>query len=170
MAKTRSLADTKTWFEQTIIPQRTASAGFSFNRLWKSPRALFKGNIEDPDGLCGDAAAYVYERFFNDFGDYITTDGFQIGMILWNGRISNHIANVMLVKKKTAPETYKWDSKRRVAVSAASGGQYTSSQLLKLYVYDLYYKQTSTVQLWWKDLDSSMGGTVKIALLHNIED
>ena len=170
MANTQSLAATKTWFENTIVPQRAASAGFSLNRLWKSPLALFRGNTEDPDGLCGDAAAYVYERFFTDFGDYITTDGFQIGLVLWNGRISNHIANVMLAKKKTAPETYKWDSKRRVAVSTAGVAQYTSSQLLKLYVYDLYYKKASTVELWWKDLDGAMGGSVKIALLHNIDD
>lgn len=176
-----SLENTKKWFSNDIIPQRTTSAGFSGNRLWKSPRAIFSGNIEDPNGLCGDAAAFVVDEFFNEYNDYITSDGYQIGLVLWQGSFSNHIANLMLLKNKTGPETYKWDAEKKSAVLIKNprycspgknqpSSSYTSSDILGLYVYDLYYKKITSVKDWWFSLDSDFGGHIKIGQLHNIDD
>jgi len=70
-----TLAAVDRWFRERVLPARTAYAGFSPNRLWKGPVSLVRGNEEDPNGLCGDAALYVHERFFADFGDYRTSEG-----------------------------------------------------------------------------------------------
>jgi hypothetical protein len=169
--KAKTLVETKEWFKNTIIPKRIASAGFSPNRIWKSPLAIMKGNTEDPNGLCGDAAAYVIDEFDKEYDTDSTTDGYLIGVILWKGSISNHIANVMLMKGKVGPEIYKWDKTSRSARSAIlTAASYTSFDLLRLYVYDLYYKKATTVEDWWKDLDSDMGGTIKIGRSHNIDE
>jgi hypothetical protein len=167
----KTLAETRDWFKSTVIPKRTASAGFSGNRVWKSPQAIFRGNTEDPDGLCGDAAAYVIDEFYKEYDNYITSDGYTIGVILWKGKISNHIANVMLVKGKVGPEVYKWDSTSKTAITASpTVSSYSSPDLLRLYVYDLYYKKATTVEAWWQDLDSDMGGSIKIGRLFSIDD
>jgi hypothetical protein len=162
-----TLEQTKAWFKDSVLPKRTAAAGFSTNRLWKSPRALVRGNTEDPNGLCGDAAAFVVEEFLRKFGQLHTADGFFLGVILWEGSISNHIANVMLIRNKTSPESYKWNSKTRIAVPVGEGS-YTSAQLLGLQVLDLYYKKEHHVLDWWKGLASGMSGKVKIGTYANI--
>ena len=169
--KLNLLSDTRKWFEQIIIPKRTARAGFSGNRLWKSPRALIFGNSDDPDGICGDAASFVVENFYNEYGDYNTSDGFTIGLVVRKGDILNHMANVMLQKGKVGPETYKWDNTMRRAISMApTPSSYVSSDLLRLSVYDLYYKKISTIEAWWRNLDSKMNGSIKIGQLYSIED
>ncbi|MEP6503780.1 MAG: hypothetical protein ABJD97_10635 [Betaproteobacteria bacterium] len=167
----KPLAETKDWFVKTIVPKRTAAAGFSGNRLWKSPIALVRGNSEDPNGLCGDTSAFVVEAFYDEFDNYTTSDGYLIGLVLWEGKFSNHIANVMLVKGKVGPEIYSWSSTTHAAVSKTpTTSSYSSGDLLRLNVYDLYYKRATTVEAWWKDLDSGMGGTLKIGQLSSISD
>ena len=101
----------------------------------------------------------------------MTSDGYTIGLILWKGGISNHIANVMLLKNKVGPEVYEWRSSSRTVVTRSpSAYSYSSSELSGLYVYDLYYKYATTVGVWWKDRDSDMGGSVKIGQLFSIGD
>ncbi len=165
------LAEVDTWWEKTVLPKRTASSGFSPNRLWKGPLSIVRGNNEDPDGLCGDAASYAYEQYFKDFGDYRTRDGQHMGLVLWEGSVMNHIANVLLVASKTAAQKYRWNTKTGTAESVDGKGQYGASAFLALPVYDLYYKaKRQTLKTWWSSLDSSMGGTVKVALMHSIDD
>jgi hypothetical protein len=169
--KRTTLTEADTWFNEKILPKRTTRGGFSANRLWKSPSRLVTGNTEDPDGLCGDAASYVYEQFWNDFGDYTTTDGRHIGLILWRGAILNHIAAVMLATAKIAVQTYRWDAPKKTVMSVSGNPQYSSTEVLTLHVYDLYYKKKQTsVESWWKGLDARMGGIIKLALMHTIED
>ncbi len=151
------------WFVREIIPKRTASAGFSGNRLWKGPLSLVRGNFEDPNGLCGDAAAFVIDAFFNAFGDYRTSDGARIAMVLWEGAILNHIANVLIADKRTAPETYRYDGRSRTAKGSLAQQQYSTSELMRLPVLDLYYKQADALKQWWEARDS-LGGSIKLSL------
>jgi hypothetical protein len=169
--KSPTLTQTDDWFNDTILPKRTASAGFSGNRIWKSPRDLVKGNTEDPDGLCGDAADFMYEQFWRDFNSYETGDGFHMGLVLWKGTLVNHMANVMLVRTKIFVQEYSWDSKKR-AISLTSGkAQYNTTEFFTLHVYDLYYKKkATTLEMWWKARDASLSGTVKVGFPHNIDD
>lgn len=167
-----TLRQADVWFNDTIIPKRTASAGFSVNRFWKSPRAILFGNDEDPDGLCGDAALYVFEEFFRQTGGYTTTDRFHIGLVLWQGSSGlNHIANVMLALTKKLPQKYRWDAKAKDVVGVAGTSQYTKVELMTLHVYDLYFKRPSTsLEMWWRNRDSLLGGTMKLGLPNNIDD
>ena len=166
-----TLKEADDWFNDTILPKRTASAGFSANRVWKSPRDLVKGNTEDPDGLCGDAAAFVYEELSTESGDYTTSDGYHLGLVLWKGAITNHMANVMLVRTKIAVQQYSWDAKKRAVVSVSGKAQYGTTELLTLHVYDLYYKNKATsLEVWWKARDASQNGTIKLGFPYNIDD
>jgi len=171
VAKLPTLAKADDWFNDTILPKRTASPGFSANRIWKSPRDLVKGNTEDPDGLCGDAADFVYEQFWRDFNDYATNDGFQIGLVLWKGALLNHMANVMLVRTKIGVQEYSWDSKKRTIAFVSGRSQYSTTEFLTLHVYDLYYKKrATTLEAWWKARDANQSGTVKVGFPYNIDD
>src|SRR6267378_2305571 len=95
-----TLAEADSWFETKVIPQRTTRAGFSANRVVKTPRSTIMGNTSDPNGLCGDASLFVLETFDKAFPKTFrdTADGYTLGLILWEGTILNHIANVMLPK------------------------------------------------------------------------
>ena len=165
-----SLSESDIWFENVVIPMRTASSGLSLNRIWKTPRAVLKGNTEDPNGLCGDASAYVYEQFYADFKDYGTKDAFHIGLILWEGYIDNHMANIMLLKAKKAVQKYKWDTAKKEIVSVSGTPQYKTAELLTLHVYDLYYKKKTNVEAWWKERNTGNGGTIKLGFPYNIEE
>ena len=158
------------WFQDSVVPMRTTAAGFSPNRHWKSPARMVTGNQEDPNGLCGDAAFFVNEEFFRKFGGYTTLDGFQIGVILWNGEMLNHIANVMLPKQKTAPQKYVWRDAANDIVGVSGKIQFAASELWPLHVYDLYYKQATTVDVWWSWRDSNFGGSIKLGMIYNIDD
>jgi hypothetical protein len=165
-----TLAAVDEWFKDSILPARTAFSGISPNRVWKSPKAILKGNTEDPNGLCGDTTYFVQESFYAKFGDYRTSDGYHMGVVLWEGSVSNHIANVLMEQSKTRTQSYRWNPKTASALSVGPA-QYSSSALLALPVYDLYYKKKrTTLKSWWSLLDAHMGGTIKIALLHNIDD
>ena len=164
-----TLAEVLTWFKTDMTPKRTTSAGFSGNRLWKSPPSWFRGNTEDPNGLCGDVAFYLHEKMFEKFNTYSTSDGYQIGMILWEGAILNHIANVMFVKGKTSKCKYTYSHKTKLITAINGKSQYTDPELKKLKVLDLYYKKSSDVRTWWADQDS-MGGTLTLANLSQIND
>ena len=171
IGKSPTLAQTDDWFNDTILAKRTASAGFSANRIWKSPRDLVSGNTEDPDGLCGDAAAFVYEQFWRNFNDYATSDGFNIGLVLWKGTVLNHMANVMLLRTKIAVQEYSWDSTKRAIKLVSGKAQYSTTEFLTLHVYDLYYKKKqTTLESWWKARDASQSGTVKLGFPYNIDD
>jgi hypothetical protein len=161
--KLPTLVEASKWFEEKVIPQRTAAAGFSGNRVWKTPRSLFTGNTEDPNGLCGDAALFVAEEFYRTFNDYRTSDGHIIGMILWKGTMLNHVANVMLKSSATSLATFSYNSTTRSTRSGSDKSQYDTSALFKLQVLDLYYKKVSDLKQWWDDRDG-LGGTVQIGL------
>lgn len=161
MAKLPNLVEAEAWFKDECVPKRTASAGFSGNRLWKTPQSLFRGNAEDADGLCGDAALFCCEEYYRKFDDYSTSDGFIIGMVLWEGVFLNHIANVMLVSKKAVHETYTFHKDTKMVSCRKPVATYGTAELLRLRVFDLYYKKACSLREWWHDLDA-LGGRITI--------
>jgi hypothetical protein len=161
------LADADQWFDTEVIPKRTAWSGGSPNRIWKSPRDWVTGNQSDPNGLCGDTSSYVDDQMWNDFQTKVTDDGYELVVILWDGKVLNHIANVMAVKGKTAVQEYKMTNGVLTLVSGTQ--QYTQADLFGLHVYDLYYKKRTTVGAWWKDQDGDYGGTLKLAPISEME-
>ena len=176
-----SLAEADSWFDKQAIPARTASSGFSWNRIYKSPRDLVTGNQVDANGLCGDASSFVIEAFDKAFPKANpTSDGFMLGLVLWQGLASNHIANVMLPQDAAFKQTFKSNGgvvvltaptggklgERVPAASARSRTRYLSAKkLLELHVYDLYYKKRTTIDSWWKDVDSK-GGSITVGMEH----
>jgi len=170
-----TLDEAKEWFVKKVIPLRTAKAGYSANRTWKSPQRWITGNTEDPNGLCGDTTLFVAEEYYRQFKDYRTSDGFIIGMVLWDGEVLNHIANVMLRQNRTSKEQYVYDSARQEAkllvpeatrICIPKSGQYNNASLLTLWVFDLYYKEKpQTLGSWWTGRDSRRGGVITIGEL-----
>ncbi|MGH6927610.1 MAG: hypothetical protein ACREEV_04765 [Dongiaceae bacterium] len=168
---TPSLADIDAWFDKKILPQRTAWSGVSPSRIYKTPHRIFAGNQTDPDGLCGDATLFVFDSYDATFKTTIwTSDGYQLGAILWNGFVSNHMANVMLPKAAArlqtfvmagaAPmlrSTYSLQQRASFVPKAKSAADLDGKDLLNLHVYDLYYKKRTTVGAWWEDLDKKKG-------------
>jgi hypothetical protein len=176
-----TLAEAKKWFVEKVIPMRTAARGYSANRFWKTPRGWLSGNTEDANGLCGDATLFVAEEYYRQYKDYRTSDGYIIGMVLWDGGgklQQNHIANVMLLQDRTRKETYIYDSAKqqtRIPPSAHTMhpvrsaprrlGQYNTASLLALWVFDLYYKMPPhTLGHWWTDRDRARDGVITIGL------
>jgi len=180
MAKrpTPPLIEVDRWYETAMLPKRTAAAGFSGNRAWKSPRGWVKGNEDDPNGLCGDVSTFLAHAFEDEFRDLYTTDGFQLGMILWNGTVLNHIANVMLPKDKAVRQKFVTvgvittnmsgdNAWKRLHKRPSVQAKYLLSgpELMKVRVYDLYYKmKPTTVDKWWRHCDGGMNGTVEVGL------
>lgn len=172
---TPSLAEVDAWFDKTILPARTAWSGLSPSRLYKTPHRLVAGNQTDPNGLCGDTSSYVADEFNKAFRDLWTTDGYQIGMVLWEGLVANHIANVMLPRAKAVKQSFYYQGgvliRPVVKASLLGSPTYaastlTEAELLALHVYDLYYKKRTTLGPWWEDLDRK-GGTVTVGLEHD---
>jgi hypothetical protein len=174
-----TLGEVKKWFEEKVIPLRTAAAGFSMNRVWKSPRGVIAGNVEDPNGLCGDASFFVSEEYNRQFKTVYTSDGYVMGAVLWEGGSlqQNHIANVMLLAAKSGKENYIYNSStqqiellrpptstvRTSTVGAEPITQYSTDLLFGLWVLDLYYKMPpQTLRFWWARRDSSLSGTITI--------
>jgi len=177
MAQLPTLDDARKWFAEKIIPLRTTWSGVSYNRMWKTPQRLFTGNDEDPNGLCGDTSLFVIEEYYRQFKDYRTSDGYVIGLVLWDGVVLNHIANVMLRQNGTRKERYFLDSAKQevrlfttqpptmrpVKPAFRSFGQYNNASLLTLWVFDLYYKAPpQTLASWWTGRDSSRDGIITI--------
>ena len=170
-APTPSLADIDAWFDRTILPQRTAWSGVSPNRLYKTPHRIVAGNQSDPNGLCADTTLFVFDSFDATFKTTVwTSDGFQLGAILWNGFMLNHMANVMLPRAAARLQTfvmvgntpmsrttYSLQQRASFVAKAKSAADLEGRQLLNLHVYDLYYKKRTTVADWWEDLDSKKG-------------
>ena len=72
---------------------------------------------------------------------------------------------------KIVPQKYKWDAKKKLVSCISKAGQYGTTELITLHVYDLYYKKKAiSLEMWWKELASYMGGTIKLGLPHNIDD
>ena len=158
-----SLADVDAWFDKKVLPQRTASAGFSFNRIYKSPAGIFKGNEADANGLCGDATSYVLEAYGKAYPrTYTTSDGYLMGVVLWEGLVLNHIANVMLPKDSAFKQGF--EKKAGTPVPLTSSGSKAKllnyAGFIKLRIYDLYYKTRTTLGPWWDDRDEGGGITV----------
>jgi hypothetical protein len=165
LVMTPSIVQADDWFKQQVVPKRTASSGLSANRVWKTPRDVFTGNQEDPNGLCGDAALFVCEQFFRDFKDYTTRDGYFIGVILWESSLAkriNHIANVMLPMNKKILQGYSWNKSTGSLLATSATVQYSGPDLLNLHTYDLYYKESANVDAWWKRRDAGRGGTITV--------
>src|SRR5690606_40034788 len=105
---TMTLADVDEWFDKKILPARTASPGFSGNRIVKGPRAVIFGNRPDPNGVCGDAAYYVSDKYVENSKFAVNTkDGYTLGRIVWEGLVFNHTANVMLTAHATYNQNYE---------------------------------------------------------------
>ena len=177
-APTPSLADIDAWFDRTILPQRTAWSGVSPNRLYKTPHRIVAGNQSDPNGLCADTTLFVFDSFDAAFKTTVwTSDGFQLGAILWQGFVSNHMANVMLPKAAArlqtfvmvgnAPmsrATYSLQQRASFAPKAKSAADLDGTLLLALHVYDLYFKKRTTVGAWWEERDQQKNGEVTVGL------
>lgn len=166
-----SLADIDAWFDKHVLPKRTTWSGGSPNRLYKTPHRWFAGNQSDPDGLCGDTTLYVFDAYDATFKTTVwTSDGYQLGAILWKGLASNHMANVMLPKAAARMQTFVKVGDWPMSLAMHSLRQRTSfvpkektqaqlggKDLLGLHVYDLYYKKRTTVAGWWLQLDAGRG-------------
>jgi hypothetical protein len=165
-----TLVESDTWFNGTIIPKRTAAAGFSGKRLWKSPRALVKGNTEDPDGLCGDAAAYVCVLDRVRRLHHKRRIPHRSGSVA--GRIHEPYGECNVgPDPRSRFSNYSWDAKKRAIVLVSRKAQYGTTELLTLHVYDLYYKKkATTLEMWWKGRDSDQDGTIKLGFPYSIED
>lgn len=165
----KTLADVDRWYECEILKVRTASEGLSWNRFIKSPRDWIGGNRPDPNGLCGDATAFVVESYVDKLVPK-TNDGFAIGVILWDGHISNHIAAIMLMTGKTDKQSYTMNKTHLIRQAPEpKSPAYTESEFMLLHVYDLYYKKpTMSAKAWWQERDSDMGGKVTLALYSDI--
>jgi hypothetical protein len=176
-----SLTEADSWFDKKALPARTTSSGFSWNRVYKSPHRLVAGNQTDPNGLCGDASSYVIEAFDKAFPKANpTSDGFMLGLVLWEGMASNHIANVMLPQDAAHKQSFQSKGGVVILTDPASGklGERVSGssprsrtrylgakELLGLHVYDLYYKKRTTIADWWDEIDSK-GGTITVGMEH----
>lgn len=175
MAKpTPLLAQVDLWFDREIVPKRTAWAGFSPNRIYKTPNRLFAGNKSDPDGLCGDASTFVIEAFNDTFNYPWTPDGYQIGLALWEGAFSNHIASAMLLQKKTALQEFRYvggvlirptlkQGKLLGGSPAFAATTMTEAELLDIHIYDLYYRKRTNLGSWWEEIGGKRG-TVRLGL------
>jgi hypothetical protein len=162
-----TLAEATKWFKDKILPLRTAAAGLSGNRLWKSPAGIVRGNAEDPNGLCGDTTLFVAEEYYRTYKSYQTSDGYIIGMILYGSSMSemlNHIGNVWLVYGKHRKETYTYDPTKQAIKAVSGGGQYDTASLFKLTTFDLYYKKAQDVKSWWRDRDTFFANEITIGL------
>ena len=169
--QTPSLADIDAWFDKKILPQRTAWSGVSPNRIYKTPHRKVAGNQSDPNGLCGDTTLFVFDSYDATFKTTVwTSDGYQLGAVLWNGFVSNHMANVMLPKAAarlrtfvmvgSAPmsrATYSLQQRASFVPKAKTAADLDGKELLSLHVYDLYYKKRTTVGAWWEELDHRKG-------------
>jgi hypothetical protein len=133
--------------------------------------------VEDANGLCGDTTLFVAEQYNRDFKDYRTSDGWIVGMILWEGGNFgvNHIANVMLLQVKSRLERYTYDPSKgqtelfvpglETRVSFEKRAQYETAPLLALCIFDLYYKeQPCPLRQWWTYRSASLGGMITIGL------
>ena len=157
------------WFETEIIPQRTTSAGFSPNRIYKSPMALVNGNKADPNGLCGDAAEFVAQEFKKRFGGDEAAGNHTLGNVVWVLGYAglpftnmNHVANALIPRGAHLQE-YDWDSKASRPVGKDNFSNLQGA-LLSLRVFDLYYKKPLTLGNWWRGLSSSYSGTIYLML------
>ena len=134
------------WFKTVMIPQRTASAGSSFNRIWKTPQRVFGGGA-DPNGICGAVADYVWDK-----GIVLNTGPYQIGYILWHVGPFTHVGNIIM--PKIGVKVFNKDNDLSVATDATprkyNNRGHDWHAVRGLTVIDLYYKEVSTVDDWWR--------------------
>ena len=157
-----TLAEARKWFKDTVIPLRTTGRGMSTNRFWKTPVALATGQGEDPNGLCGSTTVFVAEEYYRRFKGYGTSDGYIVGVILFEGTIFNHMANVMLLQSGDRKETYTYDQPSRQIKCMKKTCQYNTASLFLLQVFDLYYQKAQDVKSWWMDRSTFLEGRVTI--------
>jgi hypothetical protein len=154
-----TLSEVDNWFDSQILPNRTTWAGLSYNRLWITPRALLVSKPPiDPNGICGETTDYVMKAYRERFQED-TSDGYHIGVILWEDLLANHIAVVMQADRHQKQSyTMLGDHLRRIPVEGIGSTEanampgYRKDELFDLHVYDLYYKKRVTVGVWWKDV------------------
>jgi hypothetical protein len=166
-----SLADIDQWFDNTVLPKRTAwGSDYAPRRFYTTPRGLIKrANTPDPNGLCGDAVSYVFDRLEKYYGLGPTSDGYIMGVALWEGLIQNDSTAVMLPKvsaykqvfrKFGGPSDARFIPGRPVqpvilpirdAVGTGTNSRpLTVQDFLNLHVYYLYGKKRTTIEDWWK--------------------
>ena len=155
-----SLSYADGWFDSQIIPRRTTWAGLSYNRWYVTPRARLASKPPiDPNGLCGETTEYVMKAYKERFHE-ATSDGYHIGVILWDDWLVNHMAVVMMVTGKHQKQCYEMlgGHLRRIPVEGIDSKEanampgYRKEELFDLHVYDLYYKKRVTVGTWWREI------------------
>jgi hypothetical protein len=156
----QTLIEVDFWFENFIIPFREAGPGFTLNRIVKTPQALIQGNRSDPNGLCGDASAFVLEQYKYCFTNEITFDHFQLAQIVWNdsSEFLNHVANIMIPEKFGFNNKYFFDRANNSIVPIEANFNDDPLNVLSFHVYDLYYKETTqSVAQWWERRANKFG-------------
>lgn len=171
-AKLPTSAEVEAWFVREMVPQRTTNAGFSPNRIFKSPQALLRGNNKaDPNGLCGDTTKFVLERIVATWGDIRTSDGFWAEEIVWvlGSTLTpftniNHVALVLWPQKRIAAAEFTWDSRVQYPIQHAHGQDAAAPEIINYRVLDLYYKRASSLGDWWRAMSSDRSGTLHYGL------
>ena len=161
-----TLQEIEVWFTNVIIPKRTAAAGVNTHRIYAAPRALFLGNSPNPNGLCGDAAAFVEQELANTFLNH-TSAGHAFRRILWRSSPFNHEANVVVPTAGMVLLQYETDQNLIYGLQA---GQVAYSVIQDCPVLDLYYKKVYTVDSWWQARSSPRKGKIEIGREHEIGD
>jgi hypothetical protein len=164
-----SVNDVVDWFRTEVIPQRTTNAGGSPNRFYKTPLAKLRGNTADPNGLCGDAQLFVSQQMREKYGGWITSNGYILGDIVWvlgdpDALILNlnHAANVLFPFRHLQQHDFVWSDALHMPVPQESRPTMAGRDVLGLWVLDLYYKKAVPLRDWWRGLDSSYRGMIRI--------
>lgn len=134
------------WFKTQMIPKRTAAAGGSFNRIWKTPQRALGGGA-DPNGICGAVADYVWDKSPPNLGSW------KIGYILWREGPFTHVGNIIM--PNSGVKVFKRnDVEKVIDITPAKYGNreiFDWHALMGWTVIDLYYKEVTTVYDWWRD-------------------
>lgn len=152
------------WFLQDMMPQRTIGPGNVTNLGFMAVRGgkvldRLSGKAPDPNGICGSVAEFMVDQYQN-FGGKTP---FTLGYILWmQAKFFTHVANV-LVPRLTVLEYTRDLVSGAVIGEAPEGGVFVPfGEVENWTVLDLYFKKTTTVGQWWRDVSYLGWGTLTI--------
>lgn len=151
------------WFLQDMLPLRTIGPGNITNLGFMAVRGFkvldrLGGKAADPNGICGSAAEFMVEQY-QAFGNKTP---FTLGFILWSqASVFTHVANVLMPRE--AVLEYTRDFSGTVSAKAPEGGAVLPFVEVETWtVLDLYFKKTTTVGRWWRDVSYLGWGTMTI--------
>ena len=142
------------WFMQDILPQRTIGPGNITNgkfMLQRGGKVLdrLSGGGADPNGICGAAAEFVWEKY-TDFGG---RPPYTLGYILWQqAGLFTHVANVLSPDLTVLSYTRDFIGDGVNAKAPDGGRARPFSEVQHWTVLDLYFKKVSTVSSWWQSV------------------